>query len=237
MGIALTLRARNVRIALVLLSATCLNSAQLLFAYEVPLSSVAIHDAYVLGQRNDKATADFLSPYLKQLKEQGALGPHIAEIEIFTPFAQVVDESRTKSSKGYTEQEAAEDYHRRGDKVVVVVLIMLAAAYPKPDQNAQGSNSGASASAGEPNEALRPENFWQNFRFSVKQKGQVIPSRKIRNQPIYSSATKDAASVLDGASVWLEYDAKDVASEEATVEAVTPEDKNITAVFDLKKLR
>jgi hypothetical protein len=218
-------------------SAACLNFHLVLSAYEVSLTSAAIHDAYVLGQRNDQATADFRGPYLKQLKEEGALGPHIAQIEILTPFAQVVDQSRTNSSKGYTEQKAAEDYRRRGDIVVVRILLMLPAAYPKPDQNAEVTNPAASPSPQKRNESLRPENFWQNFRFSVKQRGKVIPSRNMRNQPIYSSATKDAPSVLDGATVCLEYDAKDVASEETTVEVLTPEAKNITAVFDLKKLR
>jgi hypothetical protein len=43
--------------------------------------------------------------------------------------------------------------------------------------------------------------------------------------------------VLDGATVWLEYDAKDVASEETVVEVTTPDSKTISATFDLKKLR
>jgi len=43
--------------------------------------------------------------------------------------------------------------------------------------------------------------------------------------------------VLDGATIWLEYDAKDVASEETLIEVLTPESKTITATFDLKSLR
>lgn len=59
----------------------------------------------------------------------------------------------------------------------------------------------------------------------------------MRNKPIYSAATKDAPSVLDGATVWLEYDAKDVASEQATIEVQTADANSITAAFDLQKLR
>jgi hypothetical protein len=84
---------------------------------------------------------------------------------------------------------------------------------------------------------VRPENFWQNFQFNVKQNGKAIPSRSIRNKSIDSSATKGAPAALDGANVWLEFDAKDVASEETTVEVVTPEARMISATFDLKKLR
>ena len=48
---------------------------------------------------------------------------------------------------------------------------------------------------------------------------------------------KGESSVLDGANVLLVFNAKDVASEEATIEVRTPESKTITVVFDLKKLR
>jgi hypothetical protein len=208
--------------------------------YEVPLTPASIHEAYVLGQRNDQATADFFNPYLKQLKEEGVGGAHIAEIQILTPFAQVVDESRANAAKGYTEQDAERDYRKRGNMVVVRVLLMFPSAYPKsaakPDANPT-SPSPQPATPQTQNAPLRPENFWQNFQFSSKQHGKVIPTRSLRNKAIYSAATKDAPSVLDGATVWLEYDAKDVASEPVVVEAITPEARNISTTFDLKKLR
>ena len=201
-----------------------------LCAYETRLTPEALHDAWVLGQRNDQATAGFLTPYEQQVEEKAAGGPHVAEIEVLTPFAQVVEESR-KNLNDYTEQQALQEYHQRGDTVTVRVALMLPAAYPKHDENSAVVNSK------EQNATLRPENFWQNFRFNLKQSEKIISTRSIRNKPIYSSATKDAPSVLDGASVWLEYDAKDVASEPATVEVVTPDAKTISATFDLKKLR
>jgi hypothetical protein len=70
---------------------------------------------------------------------------------------------------------------------------------------------------------MRPENFWQNFQFIVKQNGKTIPSRSIRKNSIDTSATKGAPAALDGANVWLEFDVKDVASDETTVEVVTPQ--------------
>jgi hypothetical protein len=85
--------------------------------------------------------------------------------------------------------------------------------------------------------ALRSENSWQNFRFALKQNGKVIATRSISHHPVYSTPTKDAPSVLDGAVVWLEYDAKDVASEPVTVDVLTPDSKTISTMFDLKKLR
>jgi len=205
-------------------------------AYDVPLTPAALHDAYVLGQRNDQATAAFLSPYLKQLTERAA-DPHIAEIEILTPFAQVVDQSRRLTS-GYSEQQATQDYHQRGDTVLVRVLLMLPAAYPKEQSNRESKSPAPSpSSTSEQNSDLRPENFWQNFRFALKQHGKVIPTRSIHNKPVHSAPTPDSPGVLDGANVWLEYDAKDIASDDTSIEVVTPESSTISAVFDLKKLR
>jgi hypothetical protein len=206
-------------------------------AYEVPLTPSALHDAFVLGQRNDQATAVFLNPYLKALTERSE-APHIAEIEVLTPFAQVVDQSRLLTS-GYSEQQAARDYQQRGDTFLVRVLVMLPAAYPKPDQSNSQPNAPvpSTAPSADQNAALRPENFWQNFRFALKQHGKVIPTRSIHNKPVHSTPTSDAPAVLDGATVWLEYDAKDVASEEITIEVVAPDSKTISAVFDLRKLR
>ena len=44
-------------------------------AYDGQLTPAALHDAYVLGQRNDQATAAFLSPYVKQLTDRAADPP------------------------------------------------------------------------------------------------------------------------------------------------------------------
>jgi hypothetical protein len=84
---------------------------------------------------------------------------------------------------------------------------------------------------------VHPENFWQSFQFNLKQSGKIIPSRSIKQKAINSSATKEAPAALDGANVWLEFDAKDVASDETIVEVVTPDTKTVSATFDLKRLR
>ncbi len=216
----------------VLVIAAVLSLMPNLFAYDVPLTPSALHDAWVLGQRNDQATAEFLAPYSKEITGTSPdTNPHIAEMEILTPFALVVDESRQKLSN-YTEQQASQAYHKRGDTVVVRVRLMLPSAYPQ----AERSPEAPPASHGQ-NAALRPENFWQSFRFAVKQHGSVIATRSIHNQPVYSAATKAAPSTLDGQTVLLEYEAKSVASDEITIEVTTPDGKTTATNFDLKKLR
>jgi hypothetical protein len=202
-----------------------------LHAYEVPLGPVAVHDAWTLGQRNDQATAEFLSPYSKQVVEGTQQGPHVAEIEVLTPFARVVDQSRQNLS-GYSEQQALQAYKQRGDTVIVRIRLMLPAAYPQAERSSQ-----VPPATGGQRATLRPENFWQSFQFAVKQHGKVIDARSVHNKPVYSSATKASSATLDGQTVWLEFDAKAVGSDEIVVEVTTPDAKTVNVGFDLKKLR
>lgn len=242
-------------------------------AYQTPLDGKALHEAYILGQRNDQNTGDFLATYIKQMTE-GHSDLRVAEIELLTPYAQVVDDSR-KNTSGYSEEQAAQQYQKTGNTLLLSVTLMLPAAYPQatngdgsansagnpaaspgtdasnaaPSSASSGAATGQPPSAAHPGEAkkpendpqsnsnLRPENFWQSFQFYFKQNGKNIPSKSVHNKPIYSTATKDAPAVLDGAAVLIEFDAKDVASQEAVVEVTTPDGKTISATFDLKKLR
>jgi hypothetical protein len=127
-------------------------------------------------------------------------------------------------------QQALKAYQQRGDTVVVQIKLVLPAAYKTDESNQNQNSPDVSAS-------LRPGDFWRNFRFDLKQRGRVVAPRSSHSNPIYSMPAKAKRSVLDGARVLLVYDAKDVASEEVTIEVRTPESKTITFVFDLKKLR
>jgi hypothetical protein len=224
-------RLRRCRSAYSLVFAATLYFLPQLSAYELPLTAAAVHDAWVLGQRNDQATAEFLAPYSKQVTSSPQNSAHIAEIEVLTPFALVVDQSRQKLS-GYTEAQAAQDYRQRGETVVVRIRMMLPGAFPESERNAQAPPASPAEKA-----TLRAENFWHSFKFAVKQGQKMLAPRSIHNIPVYSAATKSAPSTLDGQTVWLEYDAKNIASDEILVEVTTPDAKMVTTNFDLKKLR
>src|ERR1700693_1503792 len=222
------------KIPTAIVTVLCVVSSPAANAYDKQLDLRAIHEAYILGQRNDKSTGDFLSPYLTQMTEPQN-DVHIAQIELLTPFAQIVDLSRQKTADGYTEEQAIQEHKPAGYPVRVNVPLMLASAYPKTAEP-KDVPAPEPATRSEKN-ALRPENFWQNFQFNLKQNGKTIPARGISNQPIHSTATNTAPAVLTGENVWLEYDVNDVTSDLTTMEVVTPEGKVIKATFDLKKLR
>jgi hypothetical protein len=210
-----------------LVAASCLN------AYETQLTQPQIHEAWTLGQRNDQATSEFLAPYAKQTSSDTATSPHIAEVEVLTPFAQVVDRSKEHSGGNYSEEQAAQDYKEHGNTVLVRVRLILPSAFPKQESGPASAPPPTRAQK----QALRPENFWQNFQFNLKQNAKTLTARSVRNKPIYSAPSKNAPSVLDGATVWLEYDTKSVASESATFEIVTPDSRTISSTFDLQNLR
>jgi hypothetical protein len=199
------------------------------YAYELSLNSASVHEAFLLGQRNDRSTAEFVEPYVKHITATGADGPRRAEIQVLTPFLQVLDES-LRHAADYTEERATKDYLARGDVFIVSVALFFPGAYPK-----SGNNPASTETCKIP--ALRPENFWKNFQFDVKQRGRSLPVRSQTNEPVYSSQTSGAPAALDGATVSLQFDAKDVSSEMTTVEVTTPACKLITANFDLKLLR
>src|SRR5215472_5211332 len=88
---------------------------QPVLAYEAPLEPNAVREAYFLGQRNDDARAKFFAAYVKHFALPQK-GPYVSEIELLTPYAQVVDVSRQHTA-GYSAQQAAEDYKKRGNMI------------------------------------------------------------------------------------------------------------------------
>jgi hypothetical protein len=209
------------------------GASPLVNAYETQLTPAQLREAWTLGQRNDQATSDFLAPYAKQTGPGSDAGPHTTEVEILTPFAQVVDRSKEHTGGNYTEQQAAQDYREHGNSLLVRIRLMLPSAFPKQES---GPASAPPPSA-EQKQALRPENFLQRFQFNLRQNGKTITPRSVRSQPVHSAASKGAPSVLDGATVWLEYDTQSVASALATFEIVLPDAKVISSAFDLQALR
>jgi hypothetical protein len=84
---------------------------------------------------------------------------------------------------------------------------------------------------------LELSNFWNNFAFVVKQRGKQLSPTFTKNAPIYSAPTTETPARLDGATVSLEFNASQVASEALTVDILTPHCKTINTAFNLAVLR
>ncbi len=236
----------------VFFAVVALLTSQAVCAYEIPLESHSVRDAYFLGQRGDETLARFLDTYAKHLPVPQK-GPYISEVKLLTPYAQVVDISRQKTV-GYSAQQAAQDYKDRGDTFRVYVRIEFTATYGF-SQAVESANHAAR----EQRLALQPYDFWRDFQFILWQDAKpaepprdlgsgsgsadhqeeserrVTDARWADSTPIYSNSEYNGGLV--GADVWLDYDAKDITSDPISMEIVTPAGQHAVATFDLAKLR
>ncbi len=190
-------------------------------AYDQPLSSTMIREAYFLGSGNDEKTSDFLVKYAQRLPTPKK-GAHIAEIEIQTPYAQVVERAR-KALPGYSAQQAEQEFANKPGLFYVRVWILLTPSY----SNLLPSQPGGIHP--------RPVDFWRQFAVRLFQERE-IPPQSIRGWPLYTSGT-DPGSSLAGAEVELEYDTSEIESVPVQIEVRAPDGQRIEATFDLAKLR
>jgi len=174
--------------------------------YEHPVSSRSIREAYFLGQGADEKLGRFLAEYVKH-PPAPKRGPHVTEIEIRTPYHQVVRRAQL-ASVGYSAQQAEQDYHRKPDVIVVQVLISLTPTYQP-----------------------RSPDFWRDFSIRFFQEKGVSPKK------VSGKAGFDEGGGLAGAAVEFEFDPADVVSAPFRVEVLTPDSQRVEAEFDLGTLR
>ena len=229
-------------------------------AFQSPLSDEAIRDAYFLGQRNTESTAELFAAYLKTLPPPKS-GPYISQVELYTPYSQLVEWSRIHSV-GYSAQQAARDYHATADSIFVRIRIDFTSTYGAfelyrsgrlPDPPKGGS------------EGPRPD-YHRDFRAGLSQKDQWIellslqvvttgwpatghvPFSNFLGSALPSPVSFCNASFHGGSfsrgydwccawDVWLQYDAGDVDSDNATVEVLTTDGQHVVLPFDLSRLR
>lgn len=199
-------------------------------AFESPLAEKTIREAYFLGQHHDASTQSALKPYIHNLPAPQS-GPHIAEIRLLTPYAQVIDNSNAQSA-GYSAQQAASDYHAHADTIVVRFQIQFTPTYGQVQSSRD--YSGAAARKGI---TLRPEDFWQSFKVGLSQKDQWLEPLSHDGEPIYLRNSENGSGGLDGAYIWLTFDAHDVSSDPVDAEIFTPDGQHVITTFDLSTLR
>ena len=220
---------RPLQFAATLLLTSCLT-LQPLLAYDTELSDTAVREAYFLGQRGGDKTRDFFAPYTKH-PPLPKKGPNVSEIRLLTPLAQVVQISSQVTS-GYSAQQAHLDYQQRGDTLLLIVHIEFTPTYG-PFEAEHAAKDAAKAKG----ITLRPDEFWQDFRYGIKQRADWIEPRAIHGEPDYGASDAFGNGGLVGAWVYVEYDAHNVASDDTDVSVFTTDDQEIQTSFDLVKLR
>jgi hypothetical protein len=228
------------------------------FPFDTPLSDEAVREAYFLGQRNDQSTLSFFNSYLRLLPKPDT-GAFIAEVEVYTPYVQVVETSRRRSL-GYSAQQAAKDYRHLKNRIFVRIRIDFTPTYG----NLELYRSERADRDDSDDSAPRPD-FSNDFRVGLSQKDNWVEPLRIIIQPTntpntghyaftppdlagysyFSSSSGPAygypgsgrGSCLTGWLVWLEYDSRDVASDDSQVEVFTTDGQHVVVPFDLSLLR
>jgi hypothetical protein len=193
-------------------------------AYQYPLSSTDIRNAYLLGARKDSVTSDFLNSYRHDLPTPQT-GPHVAYILVATPYAQVVDLGQ--SALNPDSQQAGVDLANKEFPFIVRVGVDVTATYPVP-QPANASSQGE----------LVPD-FANDFKVTLLQGGNEINSRSSRVSVLYSPSSLGLnAAQISGAVIELKYDNGDIdPSGKINVKVQTPDNQKIETQFDLAPLK
>src|SRR5206468_6246284 len=110
------------------------------FAFDSPLSSEAVREAYFLGQRHDDI-ARYLDGYTKFLPPPET-GPYISSMQFLTPFAQLIQLS-SQHSTGYSAQQAEQEHRKQPETVTIVIEIQLTDSYGALLPQSAGSRSGS----------------------------------------------------------------------------------------------
>jgi hypothetical protein len=175
------------------------------------LSDQAVREAYFLGQRHDESMARLLNRYTILLPRPKT-GPHISSV-IPCPFALLVQQ--TSQRVNYSAQQATKEHRSEDETVVINIEILLTQSYPAAIPKPTGSRSGSPVGF-----QIRSSDFWKDFKVRVFDGEKQLPTDS-----------------LPGWLVWLEYDAGDIASDDAQVEVFTTDGQHAVIPFDLARLR
>jgi hypothetical protein len=196
-------------------------------AYDHPLGSHAIREAYFIG--SDNKFAEILTIYTKNLPAPKT-GPHVAQVEVRTPFAQVMVGSH-EHSVGYSAQSAAQDYRKNPDTVQVRVEILSTATYAIGSQGTVPEILAPPACQGV-QRMNSVEECFRDFQFRFQQAEKIKPKSSYA-VPMY----RGDPSILIGADIWFTFSTDDIASAPFHVTVSTSDRQAVSAEFDLASLR
>jgi hypothetical protein len=183
-------------------------------AYECPLTSDAIREAYFLGTGPKSKEAGFYDPYARRLTIPKT-APPTSFVTIDTPYLQVAEHSRDATN--YSSQDAVKDFFDKPAVFRVFVDIYFSPARPK---------SGASGTSG----------LSDDVEVKLIQHGKEIASQSSDSWQLTSF--RDASTSVEsvGEHVQLEYPAEKIDSSRLKIQITTPDGQHAETTFDLAKL-
>jgi hypothetical protein len=192
-------------------------------AFDYPLSSTSIRDAYFFGKRHTSVTTAPFKQYTHYLPA-GQSPARVQAISLETPFVQVAE--RSGAAFNYYAQDAAEEFTDQELPFRVLVTVDLSGAYPQHKTS-------------RPNFLGFPvPDFCRAFDVQLVQ-SKPIPEKSRRVYLLYSDASSSVTGFAGatGAVLELDYDAEAIDSTDTTIKVGTPDGQHAETTFDLTQLR
>jgi hypothetical protein len=177
------------------------------FAYDYPLSSQTIREAYLLGTGPKGREPEFYSGYWQSLdmpkkRQVGSL------VTIETPFLYVAEHSR--DTPNYKSQDAISDFSNKP----MVFRVYLDVYFEAPEK-------------GDPKPIV----------VRLIQDGKETASQSITRWPLARFRDENSRDESVGEHVQIECDAGKIRPLDLTIEVDTPDGEHAEATFDIAKLR
>ncbi len=183
--------------------------AQPALAYNYPLSSEAIREAYFLGSGDPNKRIEFFEKYTKRYPVPKS-GQYVASIFFETPYV-LIAENVSQRTSNYSAPDAVKDY--LGKPAVCRIRVEIY----------YGISS------------VQAARYQTNYSVRLKQGDKDIPVKATWTEAMVSA---DSAPVEGGMYLNAEFDADNIDSDAPeTVEIVAPDGRNVLESFDLGSLR
>jgi hypothetical protein len=196
-------------------------------AYQYPLSSIDIRDAFFIGNRNDDLTAALFAKYSRTLPAPET-GPYVAEIELDTPFLQVA--RRAEGAVNYDSLDAVQEFQNKPMVFRVHVKFYFTSSYmPLPVAHTEGI----------PMQTPSYSDFWNDFKVRLIQDKEVRPKSSVGAAifPMWGADGDGPPPSPIGGRIDVDYDPAKIDTADATVEVLTPDGQDIVVPFDLSRLQ
>jgi hypothetical protein len=196
-------------------------------AYQYPLSSIDIRDAFLIGNRNDDLTAALFAKYSRTLAAPET-GPYVAQIELDTPYLQIA--RRAKGAVNYDSLDAVQEFQDKPMVFRVHVKFYFTSTYaPVPLTHTEGIPLNTPAYG----------DFWSDFKVRLIQDKDVRPksSSGAAIFPMWGADGYGPPPAPIGGRIDVDYDPAKIDTADATVEVLTPDGQDIVVPFDLSRLQ
>jgi hypothetical protein len=189
-------------------------------AYQYPLSSSDIREAYLLGTRRDSVTANFFAKYRHDLR-QPRTGPWVSDIIVETPYAQVV--GIAQADQNPDTQQAGIDLAKKNFPFILRVGINFTDTYPSPPSNP-------------PAPRVTIPDFEKDFKIRMSQKDKKIEQSSLK--VILLDSGDYGNGQITGAVLELTYKNGDIdSSGDLTITVQTPDEQDVETTFNLNSLK